>query len=577
MVTGIAGGIGIFLLGMILLTEGLKSAAGEALRGVVQRFTRGPGTALLSGAGLTALVQSSSATTLTTIGFVSAGLLTFPQAVAVIFGANLGTTSTGWLVSVIGFKVSLSVVAFPLVGVGAVMRLLGKGRVAHAGMALAGFGLIFVGIDVLRVGMEGLAELVDPAGFPGATALGRLALVAIGLVMTVVMQSSSAAVATTLTGLHTGSISVEQAAFLVVGQNLGTTVKAALASIGGSVPVKRTAVAHILFNVVTAALALVLLRPLLAGSLAVSGPGEPEVAIAIFHSAFNLLGVIALFPFLAAFSRLVERLVPEPRPTLTRHLDTSVARIPPVAIEAARRSTAAVAGILFQRGAGALVAGKVWRPPPGTDLGEASEALSKIRAFLSDVQTTPGDGVEHERHLSILHSVDHLDGFRRALVEFETRRLGPAHEGDTAPLRARLTSILTHPDGPRGEAAETESGADTRAQSVDVEALPSEPALAGLAAELAEARKSHRKQVLEATATGALAPERAWEEIEVVKILDRLGYHAWRAVRHLNLAGADSAAFSRKLEGGAGISHDGREVGNELEGDLLARGPGAGG
>jgi len=537
MVTGIVGGVGIFLLGMILLTEGLKSAAGDALRGVVQRFTRGPGTALMSGAGLTALVQSSSATTLTTIGFVSAGLLTFPQAVAVIFGANLGTTSTGWLVSVIGFKVSLSVVAFPLVGVGAVMRLLGKGRVAHAGMALAGFGLIFVGIDVLRVGMEGLAELVDPAGFPGATALGRFALVAIGLVMTVVMQSSSAAVATTLTGLHTGSISVEQAAFLVVGQNLGTTVKAALASIGGSVPVKRTAVAHILFNVVTAALALVLLRPLLSGSLAVSGPGEPEVAIAIFHSAFNLLGVLVLFPFLAAFSRFVERLVPEPRPTVTRHLDASVARFPPVAIEAARRSTAAVAGILFQRGAEALVAGKGWRPPPGTDLGESSEALSKIRSFLSEVQTTPGDGTEHERHLSILHSVDHLDGFRRALGEFEAGRPGPAHAGDTATLRTRLTSVLTHPDGARGEGTEAESDAETQAQSVDVEPLPSEPALAALAAELADARRSYRKRVLEATATGALAPDRAWEEIEVVKILDRLGYHAWRAVRHLNLAG----------------------------------------
>jgi phosphate:Na+ symporter len=124
----VLGGVGIFLIGMILLTEGLKAAAGGALRAILARFTRGPGSAFLSGAGVTALVQSSSATTLTTIGFVSAGLLTFPQAVGVLLGANVGTTSTGWLVSVLGLKVQVSLVALPAVGLGALLRLLAKGR-----------------------------------------------------------------------------------------------------------------------------------------------------------------------------------------------------------------------------------------------------------------------------------------------------------------------------------------------------------------------------------------------------------------------------------------------------------------
>ena len=128
MIGTVLGGVGIFLLGMVLLTEGLRAVAGEALRTLLQRFARTPFTALCSGTAVTALVQSSSATTLTTIGFVSAGLLTFPQAVGVIFGANLGTTSTGWLVSTLGLKVSLSIVAFPMVGIGAGMLLRARSR-----------------------------------------------------------------------------------------------------------------------------------------------------------------------------------------------------------------------------------------------------------------------------------------------------------------------------------------------------------------------------------------------------------------------------------------------------------------
>jgi len=533
MMTGILGGIGIFLLGMILLTEGLKAAAGNALRAMVQRFTRGPGTALVSGAALTALVQSSSATTLTTIGFVSAGLLSFPAAVAVIFGANLGTTSTGWLVSTIGFKVSLSAVAFPLVGVGAILRLLGRGRGAHAGMALAGFGLIFVGIDVLRIGMEGLAAMVDPAAFPGATLLGRILLVGIGLVMTVVMQSSSAAVTTTLTALHTGSIGLEQAAFLVIGQNMGTTVKAALASIGGSIPVKRTALAHILFNLVTGVLGLLLLRPLLAGAIFLAGPDDPEVALAIFHSAFNLIGVLVLFPVLGRFSGTIERLIPEPEPTLTRHLHPSVAQLPPVAIEAARRSTESVARVLFERCRRVLEAGG--RTPVQDPYGErrqAGEAIAQIRTFVSGLRTAPTQEDEHARHLSLLHAVDHLDGFLGALGDLEG--VGVVADGGAVQGRRILDGPLDFGGG----------------------AIRDATLLEAASRQLSELRKSHRARILEATARGELDPAHAWEEIEVIKVLDRLGYHAWRAVRHLRIADADPSGENGGGEGGPADGKD---------------------
>lgn len=167
------GGIGLFLLGMTLLTDGLKVLAGDALRRVLARFTGGPTRAMLSGAALTALIQSSSATTLATIGFVSAGLLTFQQAVGLVFGANLGTTSTAWLVSLLGLKLSVSAVALPLVGVGALARLLARDRWAAAGTALSGFGLVFVGIDTLQAGMADLAAQIDPEALPGAS-LGGL-------------------------------------------------------------------------------------------------------------------------------------------------------------------------------------------------------------------------------------------------------------------------------------------------------------------------------------------------------------------------------------------------------------------
>jgi phosphate:Na+ symporter len=522
----VLGGVGIFLIGMILLTEGLKAAAGGALRAILARFTRGPGSAFLSGAGVTALVQSSSATTLTTIGFVSAGLLTFPQAVGVLLGANVGTTSTGWLVSVLGLKVQVSLVALPAVGLGALLRLLAKGRGAQWGMALAGFGLIFVGIDLLQAGMEGVAERFDPGSFPGLTLPGRVALVAIGAGMTVVMQSSSAAVATTLTALHAGTIGLEQAALLVVGQNVGTTVKAALASLGASVPARRTALAHILFNVGTAALALLVLPLLLPLTLRVAGEGNPTVAIALFHTAFNLVGVAVVFPVLDPFCRVVERLVPEREPSLVRHLDRSVLEVPPVAVEAARRSAAAVADELFGR-CSRMLPGS---PPSGVrvgvgDVDPLGQALDRIREFLGQVQTTPDQGPDHLRHLSLLHALDHLERFRPALAELEGGIRG-SREG-RAPAEAAVVALAR------------ELGAALEGRDPQI--------LGALSERIADLRRSDRARILEETAEGRISPARARDLIEFLKTLDRLAYHAWRASHHLRAADPEEEAGAGEL------------------------------
>ncbi len=345
------GGVGLFLAGMILMSDGLKAAAGGRLQWFLERTTHTPFSAFLTGVALTALVQSSSATTITTIGFVSAGLLSFSSAIGVIIGANVGTTSTGWIVALLGFKLNVGAIALPFIGVGALMRLLLHGARASLGMALVGFGLIFVGIDFLQEGMGGLAHHIDLSPFSQPSLMNHLWLVLIGAVMTVLLQSSSAAVALTLTALNSGAIGLEQSAYLVIGQNLGTTVKAILAAMGASMPAQRTALAHILFNGVTGALTFFFAPMLLALAIAWSefiGDSDPSVVIALFHTLFNLLGAALFLPFITPFARLIERLIPERGPVLTRHLDDSVLHLPEVATEAAARALTEIAAVALK-------------------------------------------------------------------------------------------------------------------------------------------------------------------------------------------------------------------------------------
>ena len=247
----IIGGVGLFLLGMTVMTAGLKGLAGSGLRAALSNAAATPLRGAFWGGLATLLVQSSSATTMTTIGLVSAGLLTFPQGLGLVFGANVGTTGTGWLVALIGVRVSLTAAALPMIFVGALMKLLGRGRVSAAGAALAGFGLILFGLTTLQQGMGGLAERLHPADLPAvlsapgvpwwSSLLGVLILVAVGLVMTAVMQSSTAAIAVTLSAQYAGAIGLDQGCALIIGQNIGTATSSAMAAIGASSTAKRLA------------------------------------------------------------------------------------------------------------------------------------------------------------------------------------------------------------------------------------------------------------------------------------------------------------------------------------------------
>lgn len=517
------GGIGLFLLGMVLLTEGLKDFAGDRLRQALLLFTGKPVSAFLSGLGVTSMVQSSSATTLMTIGFVSAGLLTFPQSVGVIMGASLGTTSTGWIVSTLGLKFSIGTLALPLVGAGAFMKLLGRGRWAAIGVALAGFGLIFIGIDHLQEGMAGLAEAFDLSRVPSAGFWGHLLILSIGFAMTVIMQSSSAAVATTMAALHAGTINMEQAASLVIGQAIGTTVTAAIACIGASVPARRTSLAHILFNLLTGLIALVLLPVFLRiiAALEAADLLEPgAIALAFFHTSFIALGVLIFLPFVQPFSRAIERLLPHKGSAFSRHLDDSLLSIPSVALEAVWRSQRDTATALMTLWESLLDPQRKVAMPAGT-WSELEEALESCKRFLARIPSTADSqaDADADRRLSLMHSLDHMirlvhqiQGGQHTLAQVRT---DPVLEAFVR--RSQLSAKQARAGLSDSEAEETDSLAELEAISRNQ----------------ASERKEQRTLLLRRSASGQEKPEKILQQLDVIRLLDSSSYHIWRVALYL--------------------------------------------
>lgn len=336
---GLMGGIGLFLLGMGLMTDGLKLAAGPALGRILTYSTKTRARGLASGALLTALVQSSSAVTVAAIGFVNAGLLTLGQSLWVLFGSNVGTTMTGWLVALVGLKFKIELLALPLVGIGMGLRLSGEhSRRGAAGLALAGFGVLFLGIDMLQNAFSGFTSDFSLKEFDGVT--GSLLMVLSGLLMTVLMQSSSASLTIVLTATQGGLLSLESAAAAVIGANIGTTVTALIAAIGATPNAKRAASAHVMFNVLTGIVALLLL-PLMIALIAelrdlLQMDTAPAAFLALFHTMFNLLGVALMWPLVDRLTHFLERRfhTAEEDEAKPQHLDANVLGVPTLALDA---------------------------------------------------------------------------------------------------------------------------------------------------------------------------------------------------------------------------------------------------
>jgi len=521
----LVGGIGLFVLGMILLTDGLKSFAGQALKKALMRFTGTPLKAFGSGSLVTLMVQSSSATTVTVIGFVSAGLLTFPQAVGVVLGASFGTTGTGWIVSVLGLKVSVGFYALPLVGIGAFFKLLARGRWKSFGLAIAGFGLIFVGIESLQEGMRGISGLFNLSQLPSIGLWGHLLAMSIGILMTVVMQSSSAAVATTLTALHTGAVNFDQAASLVIGAAVGTTVTGALAAIGASVPAKRTAMAHVLFNLTTGVIAVIFLPVLLWVIQLMQkhlGLVPGAVSLAAFHTFFIAVGVTVFLPFAENFARFIEKLLPDKEPTLTRHLDDSVLNVPLVALETTRRVLKKVALVLLE-GLRSVIINRQYNI--SYSVPKIQAALDETQAFFARIPTVSQEEPLSRTRVNQMHALDHL---MRLTTHFYP------HEGVRQMLsRDSLKPAVTIARELLELGISGFEGGEQGGWPAEVEKK---------AKELAELRRHDRPLIISQTVDGKWEPSLALEFLDAIRWLDRISYHVWRICYYLENEQANTSS-----------------------------------
>lgn len=316
----IFGSLGLFLYGMKVMSEGLQKVSGEGLRTLISNMTRNRLSGIVSGTLMTTLVQSSSATTVMIVSFVNAKLLTLRESISMIMGANLGTTTTFWIVAFLGFKFSLSHIALPCVGIGVAMIFFRTPKVRDTGQALIGFGILFLGLSFLKGSVpdvksnpELFSFLADWTGH----GMGSVAIFFVfGILLTVLVQSSSVAGAITLTLAAKGWIGYEDAAAIVIGENVGTTITANLAAMTAGVEAKRAARAHFLFNMVGVCWMIFLFYPF-AHLIDIITPGDANdpantlYHLALFHSMFNLTNICLQMPFVKQMAYIATKMVRE--------------------------------------------------------------------------------------------------------------------------------------------------------------------------------------------------------------------------------------------------------------------------
>ena len=331
------GAMGMFLYGMNLMSAGLQKAAGDRLRGFLSAMTSNPFKRVMTGVGITALIQSSSATTVMVVSFVNAGLLTLVQAIGVIMGANIGTTITAWMVSLLGFKADISILAVPLMLLGFLFSNSKKNQRKNIGELIVGFSLLFLGLSFMKESVPDLKQTPEVLEFvrqwAGHGFWSVLIFLGVGTILTLILQSSSATMAITLIMLSMGWVPFPMACAMVLGENIGTTITANIAASVGNPAAKRAALSHTIFNVFGVIWALILFRPFLslvgkiiefmgypnpaAEGFAVDSPdGATGTAVlyglSMLHTLFNLINTLILVWFTDLIAKVVTKLVKEP-------------------------------------------------------------------------------------------------------------------------------------------------------------------------------------------------------------------------------------------------------------------------
>ena len=330
----IIGSVGLFLFGMQILSEGLQKSASGKLKKTLEMMTGNRLLSVLTGFLITVVIQSSSATTVMVVSFVNAGLMNLISAIGVILGANIGTTVTGWLVALLGFSVDITILSLFSIAVALPFLFSKKTKAREYAEIFMGFGLLFIGLEFIQASMPDISShpeiLSFLSQFEDGSVFSILICVLIGTLLTIVVQSSSASMAITITMAYQGWIGVWTASALCLGQNIGTTVTAYIASLGASTNAKRAATAHTLFNVVGSVLVLFLMKPMLnvvdwitrANIFAISEDDMHMVLttfLATFHTLFNVFNTIVFFPFVRPFASLIEHIIPEKKKDEEEH------------------------------------------------------------------------------------------------------------------------------------------------------------------------------------------------------------------------------------------------------------------
>jgi len=340
----IVAGIAIFLIGMVFMEDGFKLFSGGILEKVLEKSTKTVPKAISTGFIATAIVQSSSLLTIIVISFLSAELISLSGAIGVIFGSNIGTTTTAWIVSSFGVKIKIAHYAMPMLIFGVIFRFNTNKSYQGFGNVLVGLGFVFLGIGYMKEGFESLKAGLDLAQFAIDGYLGVLVYIVIGAIATVVIQSSSATMALIITALATGQIEYTNALALAIGANIGTTVTAIIGSLSSNANGKRLAVAHFIFNIVTGFIAIVFLYQLadIVDILSVYiGINDTDYAmkLALFHTIFNVIGVLVVSPFTAKLVVFLKGLFQEELQDIQRakYLDKIVSSVPEAAIKSLQK------------------------------------------------------------------------------------------------------------------------------------------------------------------------------------------------------------------------------------------------
>jgi len=343
----ITAGVAIFLFGMLALEEGFKAFTGGILEKLLQRTTDKLWKSVSFGVLSTTLMQSSSLVSVITISFLSAELITLAAGIGIVFGANLGTTTGAWLVAGFGLKVKLSAYAMPMLVFGVILIFQKARALKGAGYILAGMGFLFLGIHYMKDGFETFKQTIDLAEYALEGYPGLFVYALIGIIATVVMQSSHATLVLVLTALAAQQITYDNALALAIGSNVGTTITAILGSLSSNEQGKRLAGAHLIFNMVTGFIAIVLIHQLIllvdwfSNSIGITADNY-TLKLAVFHTIFNVIGIVIMLPFIGRLVTFLENFIQTPKPQFEkpRYLSESSAEIPDAAIEAVRKETA---------------------------------------------------------------------------------------------------------------------------------------------------------------------------------------------------------------------------------------------